>query len=77
MPIIWATTVRRAQPQLLGAARQTLRLSWADVSRDTAIVEYAIRYPVCSPFNGPDHLQFAFTREHSRWRVMHVGVPPC
>ncbi len=77
IPIVWATSVRRAEPQLLRAARQTLRLSWADVSRDTAIVEYAIRYPACSRFHGLDHLQFVFTHERSAWRVMHVGVPPC
>jgi hypothetical protein len=77
IPVHWALLVGRQQPALLQASARSLSIAWGGRVGDTVVVEYAIDFPVCSPYNGSDHLQFSFVPDAARWRVWDVGVPPC
>lgn len=77
-PVEWASRAFRDRSEFLRASDASLHVSWGGRHDDSLfVVEYAIDFPVCSPYGGDDHLQFVFARHASQWHVRHVGVPPC
>jgi hypothetical protein len=73
----WVRSLRRTNPALLARLPRGVKPVWGDYVGDTAVVlEVTTDAPVCSPYSGPDHVQFLFERAGRR-RVIRALPPPC
>ena len=73
----WVRSLRRSNPGLLARLPRGVETVWGAYLGDTAVVvEVTTEAPVCSPYSGPDHVQFVIERAGKR-RILRARPPPC